>query len=77
MRKVVNLFKVIKSKYDLLVLKKYTTIAGTLVFFLIMSVVPFAFWLTLLFGKLQFGGETLFQINVFDSVKNILAFIGE
>ena len=30
---------------------KFTTLAGTLVFFLIMSLTPFLFWLTLLFGN--------------------------
>ena len=32
---------------------RFTTLAGTLVFFLIMSLTPFLFWLTLLFGRTQ------------------------
>ena len=38
-----------KGKYEVLAEKKYTTIAGMLVYFLIMSITPFAFWLTLLY----------------------------
>lgn len=65
----------LKGKYDLLAEKKYTTIAGTLVFFLIMSLMPFAFWLSLLFGRFQFGTESIFKISVFDSVKDVIEFI--
>ena len=36
--------------YRILVAHKYTTVAGTLAFFLVLSVVPFFFWLTLLLG---------------------------
>lgn len=35
--------------------KRYSTIAGTLVYFLLMSVAPFLFWLTLIVGKLDFS----------------------
>ncbi len=65
----------LKGKYDLLAEKKYTTIAGTLVFFLIMSLMPFAFWLSLLFGKLQFGAGNFLRIGVFDSVKDVIEYI--
>lgn len=65
----------LKSKYDLLTLKKYTTFAGTLVFFLIMSIVPLTFWLTLLIGKLPVDLEGIFRLAVFDSVKNILSYV--
>ena len=41
------------GKYRLLTAKKFTTVAGTLVFFLLMSLVPMAFWTTLLLGKLH------------------------
>lgn len=33
--------------------KRYSTIAGTLVYFLLMSVTPFLFWLTLIVGKID------------------------
>lgn len=71
-RKVYGFFK---HKYELLSLKKYTTIAGTLVFFLIMSIVPLSFWLTLLIGKLPIDTERILALPVFDSVKNMLAYV--
>jgi len=55
--------------------KKYTTIAGTLVFFFIMSIVPLSFWLTLLIGKLPIDANRILQLPVFESVKNIFSFV--
>ncbi len=40
-----------RGAYRTLVAHRYSTVAGTLVFFLLLSLVPFVFWLTLLFGK--------------------------
>ena len=68
-------FLFLKRKYDLLVLKKYTTLSGTLVFFFIMSVIPLTFWLTLFLGKLPIDTELLLNLPVFDSVKNVLTYI--
>ena len=65
----------VREKYRLLARKKYTTVAGTLVFFFIMSIVPLSFWLTLLVGKLPINTEKLLQLPVFESVKNILTFV--
>ena len=65
----------LKKKYDLLITKKYTTVAGTLVFFLIMSIMPFAFWLTLLVGKLPIDFERILDLPVFESVKDILLYV--
>lgn len=64
-----------REKYALLSLKKYTTIAGTLVFFLIMSIVPFSFWLSLIIGKLPVDTEEILSLPVFESVKNVLLYI--
>lgn len=75
MDKVREWVRFIREKYDLLVAKKYTTIAGTLVFFLIMSIMPFSFWLTLLLGKLPLNGESVLRMDVFDSVKDVFEFI--
>lgn len=61
----------IKNKYDLLVSKKYTTLAGTLVFFFIMSIVPLAFWLTLLIGKFPLPTERILSLGAFQSVKTV------
>lgn len=35
--------------------KRFSTLAGTLVYFLLMSVTPFLFWLALLVGDVDFG----------------------
>ncbi|MBQ8658737.1 MAG: YihY/virulence factor BrkB family protein [Clostridia bacterium] len=75
MKKLTESFAFVKKKYDLLSVKKYTTIAGTLVFFLIMSLVPLTFWLTLLFGKLPVDLDELLELPVFGSVKNVLRYI--
>ncbi len=65
------------ARYRALTDKKFTTIAGTLVFFLILSVVPFTFWLTLLFGKFLVGTEEVLSLEVFAQVKELLLFIQE
>lgn len=46
-------FERVRGWYAVLARHRFTTLAGTLVFFLIMSLTPFLFWLTLLFGRTQ------------------------
>ena len=75
MSKSKKVWAYIKTKYELLSLKKYTTIAGTLVFFLIMSIVPLSFWLTLVIGRLPVQTEKILALPVFDSVKNVLQYV--
>lgn len=75
MERLRKAYRYVKTKYELLHVKKYTTIAGTLVFFLIMSIMPFAFWLTLIIGKLPIDTEKLFALSVFASVKNVLEYV--
>ena len=75
MEKLRAVYRYLRDKYDLLSLKKYTTIAGTLVFFLIMSIVPLTFWLTLLIGKLPIDTEEILTLSVFESVKDILFYV--
>lgn len=70
-----KVYRFLKDKYRLLALKKYTTLAGTLVFFLITSIVPLSFWTTLLIGKLPVDVERIFELSVFDSVKNVLVYV--
>ena len=77
MEKLRKAYRFLRAKYELLHLKKYTTIAGTLVFFLVMSIMPFAFWLTLLIGKLPLDTEKLFSLPVFASVEGVLKFVQE
>jgi hypothetical protein len=55
--------------------KRYTTISGTLVFFLILSIVPLTFWLSLLFGKLPIDVENIFDLAAFEPVRKILGYI--
>ncbi len=75
MNKVRNAYRFLKEKYALLSLKKYTTIAGTLVFFLIMSIVPLSFWLTLVIGKLPVNTDQILSLSVFSSVKGVLDYV--
>lgn len=75
MEKLRRVYRFLKSKYDLLSVKKYTTLAGTLVFFLIMSIVPLSFWLSLLIGKLPIDLEEILGLSVFSSVKNVLLYV--
>ncbi len=75
MKKVQKFYGYIKDKYTLLSLKRYTTLAGTLVFFFIMSIMPLAFWLSLIVGKLPVDTERLFSLSVFSSVKGILNYV--
>lgn len=75
MKKLRAAVRFIKRKYGLLSEKKYTTLAGTLVYFLIMSITPLAFWLTLLFGRMDAVAESVLGLPVFESVKNILLYI--
>ena len=75
MEKLRRSYRYLKEKYRLLSEKKYTTIAGTLVFFLIMSIVPLMFWLTLIVGRLPVDFDSVFQLSVFDSVKNVFTYV--
>lgn len=70
-----KIYRFFKEKYELVSLKKYTTIAGTLVFFFIMSIMPLSFWLSLLIGKLPIDLEQVLGLSVFESVKNILLYV--
>ena len=75
MKRVHKAYYFLRDKYELLTMKKYTTLAGTLVFFLLMSIVPFTFWLTLLIGKLPIDTGEILDLPVFSSVKNILSYV--
>ncbi len=77
MEKFKRAFHWVHLRYRALTDKKYTTIAGTLVFFLILSVVPFAFWLTLLFGKFLAGTEEVLELEIFAQVRELLLFVQE
>ena len=63
------------DKYRLLNEKRYTTIAGTLVFFLLMSLVPMLFWATLIFGKLHVSAQKALTIPGLNEVGELLEYI--
>lgn len=54
---------------------KYTTLAGALTFFLILSLVPFVFWLALLFGDTGLHAEEILEIELFDWAKDLLLYL--
>ncbi len=67
----------VRSAYRILAEHRYTTVAGTLVFFLILSLVPFLFWLTLLFGSSALDAATLSGLGLFDWAEDLLIFLKE
>lgn len=71
-----KILKWIKNEYALLTAKKYSTIAGTLVYFFITSAVPFCFWLTLLFGK-AVDYETVLNLKIFSGFEKLVSYIVE
>jgi membrane protein len=75
MNKLKKGYVYVKRQYDTLTVKRYTTISGTLVFFLILSIVPLTFWLTLLLGKLPIDVENIFELAAFEPVRKILGYI--
>lgn len=64
-----------RAAYGALAQNKYTTIAGTLVFFLIMSLVPLLFWTSLLFGKSGALVGELLELELFDWAADFIIFL--
>lgn len=68
----------IKGKYDYLKSKKYSTAAGALVYFFIMSVVPLLFWLSLLFGRaIGENYEAILNLKIFSGFDKLITYIIE
>ncbi len=65
----------LKNAYTVLGEHRYTTVAGTLVFFLIMSLVPLLFFVTLLIGGTGISAEDLFELELFDWAKDLLTYL--
>lgn len=63
-----------RSAYAVLSDYKYTTVAGTLVFFLVLSLVPLLFFLTLIFGG-RISAEQLFELELFDWAKGLIGYL--
>jgi YihY family inner membrane protein len=55
--------------------KRFSTIAGTLVYFLLMSIAPFILWLTLVFGSVD--TEQLLSSGIFESISPVLRYLKE
>ncbi len=66
MRKVLQLFRYFSDK-------RFSTIAGTLVYFLLMSIAPFILWLTLVCGNVDI--ERFISHELFDSVSPFLRYL--
>ena len=64
-----------RRAYAALTERRFTTLAGTLVFFLLMSIVPFLFWVTLLFGKSTALSEAIIGLKIFDWAGELVAFL--
>lgn len=73
--KFTRFVKYLKGRYELLARKKYSTLAGTFVYFLVMSVMPLSVWLTILFGRMRLPVEKLLELPVFSSVESIITYI--
>ncbi len=65
MRKAIELYKSFSDK-------RFSTIAGTLVYFLLMSIAPFMLWLTLLLGNVNINVERFLSHELFVSVSPFL-----
>jgi membrane protein len=66
MRKVIEIYKYFSSK-------QYSTISGTLVYFLLMSITPFLFWFTLFVGKIDF--ENIFSYEIFSAIEPMITYL--
>ena len=64
-----------REAYRIFAAHRATTIAGTLVFFLIMSLVPFLFWLTLLFGGSEGMLDKVLELELFGWARDFLIFL--
>ena len=66
MNKIIDMYKYFSDK-------RFSTIAGTLVYFLLMSIAPFTLWLTLVFGNVDI--EKFLSHELFDAVSTFLRYL--
>ena len=66
MSKIISLFKYFSDK-------RFSTIAGTLVYFLLMSIAPFILWLTLICGNIDI--ERFLSNELFNAVSPFLRYL--
>ena len=60
--------------YGTLAAHKYTTVAGTLVFFLVLSIVPLLFFVALIFGE-SISAEQVFELELFDWAQELIIYL--
>ena len=75
MTKFTDIAEKARAAYGYLASKKYTTLAGTMAFFLVLSIVPFLFWLTLIFGRLNIDYDQIFELEIFAGIKEFLFYL--
>lgn len=63
-----------KNAWNVLSAHKFTTLAGTLVFFLLTSLMPLFFWFTLLLGGDAGLTETVEKLMIFSWAENLFVF---
>lgn len=66
-----------RAAFGVLSAHRFTTVAGTLVFFLIMSLVPFLFWLSLLFGGADALLDRVLELELFGWARGLVEFLRE
>lgn len=64
-----------RTAWNVLTAHRFTTVAGTLVFFLIMSLVPFLFWLSLLFGGADALLDRVLELELFGWARDLISFL--
>lgn len=75
MKSFKRILRWLKRAFAALAARKYTTVAGSLAFFLILSIVPFCFWLVLLFGNAAFDPEGLLELELFGWARELLYYL--
>jgi YihY family inner membrane protein len=65
----------IKNAYLKITAKRYSTFAGTLVFFLLLSIIPFVFILILLFNAFNVDFQWFFELEIFSDYKKIIGIL--
>lgn len=66
------LYKKAMRIYKRVTSKKYSTMAGTLVFFMLLSIIPFIYITSLLFSSFSISYEWLIKLGIFDSYRKVL-----
>lgn len=70
-----NIFLKIRKTIKRYTDKRFSTIAGTLAYFFLMSIAPFLVWLTLILGKVDI--EKYISGALFESVRPIISYLKE